>query len=81
MMSPARSPSKALLGPFVSEGVLNRVGWGGSPLPTCGCGGWPMTHGAPAPEAWGSRTLDLIQTPWTCPLQCEREEPCMPGGN
>lgn len=40
-----------------------------------------MTHGAPAPEAWGSRTLDLIQTPWTCPLQCEREEPCMPGGN
>lgn len=31
MMSPARSPSEALLGPFVSEGVLDHVGWEEAP--------------------------------------------------
>lgn len=63
MMSPAQTPSEALLGPFVSEGVLDHVGWGGSPLSMCGRGGWRMSLGAPAPEAWGSRAPDLLQTP------------------
>lgn len=78
-------PSEALLGPFVSEGVLDHVGWEEAPV-ACGRGGWPMTRGAPAPEAWGFRTQPdsrrLTCFRDGCPLpSVNGREPCLPKGN
>lgn len=61
-MSPARSPSEALLGPFVSEGVLDHVGWEEAPRQCVAveAGRWLVGLLLLRPGALG---LDLIQTP------------------